>query len=842
MLVCMVVIGGNLVFPGLLRAQPDASISTSPTDSLRIAWNMAARGESSIAAFGIVARQLQELQDSGTEAVAPGAVAEAFRVLGMVSRHGGDISSANVFSQAAWLLADALYPPAAPERAGFLLEHALSSRLSGRPGARSAAMTLIEEGIGFAQGDSTDSQVYADLLQARANLNRSSGNREQVRAQYAAALDLRLRDDDAHRLDAVENECWLAVAVMYAGEMASAERIFLHCEKELIGLGLASHPLMSVVLSHLAVIAEHRQELQLAIDFTCRADSSLTQARSQILPGFSQRRLESALLYSLTDLHLQEAEPRQAWAAFIESHRQSGGQARALGQARRFNPEFVARLRKEMRASAGMFREVHAALAALREQSTTQAACDQAISTLVRYAQQKSVTFLLQDQLRREYGSGEVAQPSVTQLQAGIDSSQAVVGYVWSYDRTAGHTENWSRVMHAVVLRRNREPVWVRLATPGPSGTSHWRRYTAFMRTASEWPTRLPDDPGLQEVLHGLYGDFFEPLEPFLHGAREVLLLSAPPLPGFPFPALVDDAGTALIERFAFRHLLSSDDITHAGSKQPLVGEPSLVLGDPLYDVAATSGAGSKVSASSTTDPTLSQALTTYANTVLPRSVIAGVLEDGEAGLSQLPGLPSSGWEARGIAGMTTPVNLVTGAAATEQELRRALGRDAEQQYRWVHLASHALVHPALPERSALALSPRDGEGLLYVEEIGFGWTLNCDLITLSGCQTGGGPLSWTAGPLGFVQALHSAGARNLLLSTGKVDDIATALLMERFYANVSGQSSPRVDPAAGAPLSYSEALADAQCWLRDLQAPDGQRPFAHPVYWAAFRLHGQGM
>ena len=258
---------------------------------------------------------------------------------------------------------------------------------------------------------------------------------------------------------------------------------------------------------------------------------------------------------------------------------------------------------------------------------------------------------------------------------------------------------------------------------------------------------------------------------------------------------------------------------------------PSLVLGDPAYR-----------GTESAEDPTLAQALTTYANTVLPRSVVADVLEQGGAGLSRLPRLLSSGWEARGIASMTSPVTLFTGTDATEQGLRMALGGSKPRHYRWIHLASHALIHPAIPEQSALALSPLDGEGMLYVEEIGFGWNLDCDLITLSGCQTGRGPQSWSSGPLGFVQALHAAGARNLLLSTGKVDDIATAMLMERFYANVSNRPSPRVNPASGAPLGYSEALAEAQRWLRDLRAPDGTRPFAHPVYWAAFRLHGDGM
>jgi CHAT domain-containing protein len=106
-------------------------------------------------------------------------------------------------------------------------------------------------------------------------------------------------------------------------------------------------------------------------------------------------------------------------------------------------------------------------------------------------------------------------------------------------------------------------------------------------------------------------------------------------------------------------------------------------------------------------------------------------------------------------------------------------------------------------------------------------------------------------------------------LSLWKVDDNATALLMDRFYQNLTGQ---RV--GLKRPLDKAEALAEAKQWLRKLSleeatqrlgaitggvargkgqealkvvspAADPQadpkqvRPFAHPKYWAAFILIG---
>ena len=43
-------------------------------------------------------------------------------------------------------------------------------------------------------------------------------------------------------------------------------------------------------------------------------------------------------------------------------------------------------------------------------------------------------------------------------------------------------------------------------------------------------------------------------------------------------------------------------------------------------------------------------------------------------------------------------------------------------------------------------------------------------------------------GYLGFAQVLFKAGARSLVLSLWKVDDDATALLMQRFYQNLLGK------------------------------------------------------
>jgi CHAT domain-containing protein len=106
-------------------------------------------------------------------------------------------------------------------------------------------------------------------------------------------------------------------------------------------------------------------------------------------------------------------------------------------------------------------------------------------------------------------------------------------------------------------------------------------------------------------------------------------------------------------------------------------------------------------------------------------------------------------------------------------------------------------------------------------------------------------------------------------LSLWKVDDTATALLMQRFYANLLGRRT-----GLSSALPKAEALREAKVWLRGLSRSDAlavtatlsggvergkgtkgrqsgelsaavpaggdnDRPYAAPHFWAAFVLAG---
>ncbi len=135
-------------------------------------------------------------------------------------------------------------------------------------------------------------------------------------------------------------------------------------------------------------------------------------------------------------------------------------------------------------------------------------------------------------------------------------------------------------------------------------------------------------------------------------------------------------------------------------------------------------------------------------------------------------------------------------------------------------------------------------DGVLTAKEISVLDLRDVDLLVLSACQTGLGRITGD-GVFGLQRGFKKAGAHSLLMTLWKVDDVATRLLMTRFY----GYLLQGVDK--------HDALRRAQHDLRTMEppTPTGRRRHAissrqkrarkagakktydDPHYWAAFIL-----
>jgi CHAT domain-containing protein len=207
----------------------------------------------------------------------------------------------------------------------------------------------------------------------------------------------------------------------------------------------------------------------------------------------------------------------------------------------------------------------------------------------------------------------------------------------------------------------------------------------------------------------------------------------------------------------------------------------------------------------------------------------------GTRGLGFVP-LPGSRGEVEHIESLFKQVNgggsttTLLGPDASEQTLDQMAHADTLRQFRYLHFATHAVFNDQSAMNSALILSQDDVpdpyerlvaglevyDGKLTADQITRTWKLDADLVTLSACKTALGRRVGGEGMIGFSQALFIAGARSLLLSLWEVDDVATQLLLTRFYENLLGHYHiPRDGVESGTPMSKAKALREAKNWLR---------------------------
>ncbi|CAN5778946.1 hypothetical protein BH10CHL1_BH10CHL1_23630 [soil metagenome] len=145
------------------------------------------------------------------------------------------------------------------------------------------------------------------------------------------------------------------------------------------------------------------------------------------------------------------------------------------------------------------------------------------------------------------------------------------------------------------------------------------------------------------------------------------------------------------------------------------------------------------------------------------------------------------------------------------------------QHQQRVHLAAHATFRADNPMLSSIALADRR----LTLAEIAR-LQINADLVVLSGCETGYGQLHGTD-LLSLASGFLGAGARSLLVSFWRVEDSATANLMQHFYqAILAGQE-------------HASALQTAQiALLNQGRQSKEDTVYCHPAFWAPFTLVGK--
>lgn len=156
------------------------------------------------------------------------------------------------------------------------------------------------------------------------------------------------------------------------------------------------------------------------------------------------------------------------------------------------------------------------------------------------------------------------------------------------------------------------------------------------------------------------------------------------------------------------------------------------------------------------------------------------------------------------------------------------LAKTTLTQKKFVHFATHGVLNYSQDfSKSYLKLLPdkdtsMGNNGKLTISEIQQLSMEDCDLVTLSACETAVNKQltkGWNMSP---ANAFLLRRVKSVVASLWKVDDEATSILMNEFYTNLNKK------------MDKVDALRLAQVKLSN------NPKYAHPFYWGAFVLYGE--
>lgn len=304
--------------------------------------------------------------------------------------------------------------------------------------------------------------------------------------------------------------------------------------------------------------------------------------------------------------------------------------------------------------------------------------------------------------------------------------------------------------------------------------------------------------PTDRSVYHRLYRLLVEPIEDLIAGCDDLVIVPDGSLYYVPFPALLGRNGRYLVEDYRVSFLPSASSLGLFLGREP----------DPI------------------------------------RSVLA--VGNPATGMGDLPHAES---EARRVASLFPGSLLLRGPQATKAGvLLQAREFDA------VLLSVHADLTPAEPLSGSVYLaSAGGGVSPLTVAEV-FEQRLKARVVVLSGCQTGlvaglGGGRAGGGGQemVGLARAFLYAGTPSVVGSLWRVEDTATAFLVERFFREAAAgvrlaEALRRAQLALMRRAEHGTLKESRLSCLGQVEAEEGlERLMAHPFFWAAFILTGDG-
>jgi len=782
-------------------------------------------------------------------------VAHNLNALGVLLKRKGDLEAA-----------ESLYRETLAMRSKFLpadhLDIAWSlSNLAGLlcdKGDYAEAEPVLQQALAMQRrlkGEQTDDLDIALVLHNLAyalHLQEKYAEAEEIYREALAMTQNLLGEDNQHTAGILHS---LAIVVMRQERLDEAAAVFetvLTTYRSLLG---ESHPYVAWALADHAICLQAQGDDTSAEEMLLEATVIFETARLRAGGGFARSMFQTSPYSQLAATRLILGKNELAWPAAERALGRS--LADLLMAAGRRSLSRAEHVRED--SLKAVLDQLEGQLAALRsavqtDSSVTASARIQDIRSRLLSAEASWSAF--ERELTTKYPVTEGQAFPLERVQAVLDRKTALVGWL-NVETALTAYSSWGYVI------RDTGPVhWVSLApsrigVPEMTPIDETDEFRLMLRTASTWPFRVTDLGRITDQARRLGAQWLDPLLPHLAEVEHLVIIPSTFLLGVPVEAFRDDTGSYAGDRYSVSYAPSATVFAWLQEQGRTSTSPSswnaLLVGDPLFQPEHEQVMREE---EAELESPRGQAAGSETQPGGRLHAMRGGLEIGssaETGLTILPRLPWTREEIVRAARNFPEPTILLGLEATERTMSQLAASEDLQRFHCIHLATHALIDDVAPERSALVLSRVDlpdpmaavlagdpiYDGLLTMKEIVRQWNLDAELVTLSSCRTALGREAGGEGYIGLVHAFLQAGARSLLVSLWRVEDEATALLMGRFYENLTGAFTEERHGWQGQPIPKAAALQEAKSWLRSYRGPNGRQLFRHPAYWSGFILVG---
>jgi CHAT domain-containing protein/Tfp pilus assembly protein PilF len=326
--------------------------------------------------------------------------------------------------------------------------------------------------------------------------------------------------------------------------------------------------------------------------------------------------------------------------------------------------------------------------------------------------------------------------------------------------------------------------------------------------------TKTIDNEKLIKYGEDLYQSLFKPVEAFLNGKKNLIIVPDGQLATIPFESFVIDKDQSsnpiyLLEKYRIKYIQSASVLAtlrkhyhRKGKTQNFIG-----FGDPVYDYenfkkclpeqgSPGQGKGDEI-----------------------KEIHRGKYDREGRVLNRLQG---SGQEVEAIAGLFKKQNQKCVVHLREQATEENAKSLDLKEFDYIHFSCHGVLGDGFQSLVLSQIPKAKEDGYLTLNEI-----MNCDynakLVVLSACKTGSGKVERGEGVIGLTRAVMYAGTPAVVASLWNVKDIATKELMVKFYKNMLEKG-----------MKKEEALRQAKLEMIK------EGTYASPYYWSAFVMYGE--